>query len=503
MSPSRLLRIGQVVRYPDPPDQHAEYLDGHRNFFHLTAVSGGPRLIMNRGIDHPAWVTASDGDRRPVILLRSNPLRAGTAKTPWNDVFDMDAGLLRYYGDHRPDSPEPLGNTRGNAALIAAAEAHVSTDRNQRAAAVPLVVFRSVKRDGRPKGYLEFCGLGVIQGFEAEKHADPNSGQTFPNYAYNIVLLDLTSEGNALDWQWINDRRDTSLSTDKANVKAPSSWHAWIEGGNAELDVLRHLSSEMTGQKTGLGDAKRSPDWTRDELILACALVYRNGWHEVRRDDERAVRLSEILRSLPFHPPEDRPNDFRNPNSVQRKTADIETCHPDYPKKQTKGGRLTREVVMAFIEQPGKMLASADRITAAITSQDPALSDAISIQSTEEDIDETSAVEGRILERIHRYRERSPKLRRKKIKEVLRSHGSLDCEVCGFNFMRKYGAHGDGYIEVHHVTPLHEAQISETRLTDLALLCANCHRMSHRRFKADGAWPSPQDLRNLIPPQDN
>lgn len=59
-------------------------------------------------------------------------------------------------------------------------------------------------------------------------------------------------------------------------------------------------------------------------------------------------------------------------------------------------------------------------------------------------------------------------------------HG-LDCQVCGFNFERRYGDFGARYAEVHHMVPLADNGIRATDpLTDLSVLCANCHRMIHR-----------------------
>ncbi|WP_405140686.1 HNH endonuclease [Sphaerisporangium sp. NBC_01403] len=49
------------------------------------------------------------------------------------------------------------------------------------------------------------------------------------------------------------------------------------------------------------------------------------------------------------------------------------------------------------------------------------------------------------------------------------------------DFERPYGDCGAGYIECHHVIPLHQAGEGLTKLADLALICANCHRMIHRR----------------------
>src|SRR5690606_19764194 len=77
---------------------------------------------------------------------------------------------------------------------------------------------------------------------------------------------------------------------------------------------------------------------------------------------------------------------------------------------------------------------------------------------------------------------------------VLRQGGTLACEACGFDFEKVYGDRGSGYIECHHVVPLHEAGEGRTKLSDLALICANCHRMIHRR----APWPTPADLRAAI-----
>lgn len=70
-------------------------------------------------------------------------------------------------------------------------------------------------------------------------------------------------------------------------------------------------------------------------------------------------------------------------------------------------------------------------------------------------------------------------------------HGR-SCTVCQFNFDEDYGGLAGGYVEVHHLTPL--SSMGEPRPVDpvreLVPLCANCHRMAHKR------WPpyTPQEL---------
>lgn len=75
--------------------------------------------------------------------------------------------------------------------------------------------------------------------------------------------------------------------------------------------------------------------------------------------------------------------------------------------------------------------------------------------------------------------ERNMKLRRKAIK----IHG-VTCMACNFNFAKTYGSWGEDFIEVHHLIPLGNGIFKE-RITDpekdLIVLCANCHRMVHRK----------------------
>jgi hypothetical protein len=91
--------------------------------------------------------------------------------------------------------------------------------------------------------------------------------------------------------------------------------------------------------------------------------------------------------------------------------------------------------------------------------------------------------EGRRLYRMHTARERNPKLIREAKKLALERDGVLRCACCSFDFSSTYGEVGRGYVEAHHTRPLStlEETGGTTRIEDLALVCANCHRMLHRR----------------------
>jgi 5-methylcytosine-specific restriction protein A len=95
---------------------------------------------------------------------------------------------------------------------------------------------------------------------------------------------------------------------------------------------------------------------------------------------------------------------------------------------------------------------------------------------------------------VSHYRiDRSPKIRAAKVDLFTAQNGSVYCENCTFSFEEKYGQRGKGYIEVHHVQPLAALLPNVvTKLSDLMLLCANCHRMVHRK-----PLLSPDDLRSI------
>lgn len=94
--------------------------------------------------------------------------------------------------------------------------------------------------------------------------------------------------------------------------------------------------------------------------------------------------------------------------------------------------------------------------------------------------DEDEVGEGWILYRLHRARERNRAIVKKKKAAVLATGGTLACEACAIVFADMYAPVGGDYIEVHHRVPLYVSGPTKTKLVDLALICANCHRMIHR-----------------------
>lgn len=81
-------------------------------------------------------------------------------------------------------------------------------------------------------------------------------------------------------------------------------------------------------------------------------------------------------------------------------------------------------------------------------------------------------------------------------RSICLSHKGYKCEVCGFSFEEFYGEIGTDFAHVHHIEPVSTMGGEQivNPLLDLAVVCANCHAMIHRKeppFK-------PDELKKLI-----
>lgn len=103
--------------------------------------------------------------------------------------------------------------------------------------------------------------------------------------------------------------------------------------------------------------------------------------------------------------------------------------------------------------------------------------------------------EGKIAERIHKSRERNSKVITIAKSNFKQKHGRIFCQVCKFDFEKEYGEIGANFIEGHHTIPV--SKMKENHLSspnEIALLCANCHRMIHKKRP----WLSIDELELLL-----
>lgn len=99
----------------------------------------------------------------------------------------------------------------------------------------------------------------------------------------------------------------------------------------------------------------------------------------------------------------------------------------------------------------------------------------------ETDLEEPAGREGKLLTRIHAYKERDRAFA-KRVREYYRqkNKGYLSCEACGMMPNQVYGAQGESCMEAHHKVPIEQLQPdSVTLVNEMAVVCANCHRIIH------------------------
>lgn len=160
----------------------------------------------------------------------------------------------------------------------------------------------------------------------------------------------------------------------------------------------------------------------------------------------------------------------------------------------SRGSKLETELWTQFADEPERLAMVAAIIRARLAHPDPDLPDVFSGADQPE---VAEAQEGRIITRLHRTRERDRGIVRRKKADFRKRHGSLHCEACGFDFAARYGSRGEEVIECHHTNPLaFLTPGSTTKLDDLVLLCANCHRIIHVR----SPWLTIAELKGILAP---
>ena len=231
----------------------------------------------------------------------------------------------------------------------------------------------------------------------------------------------------------------------------------------------------------------RNPPWTREEIILALDAYFKADIRSVSVDANTVVQLSDTLQKLNAYGKTERLSTYRNPNSVQMKLMNFYGIeHPG--RGLSNASKQDRSIYDEFVSDKSLLESIASRIKEAINSN-------INVEIINSGIDDEGFIEGALLEKQHKYRERNSKAVSEKKKQVLEKTGHLKCDACDFMFKEKYGSVGEDYIECHHILPISEVRIKQrTKLKDLALVCSNCHRMLHRKRP----WLTIEQLRKII-----
>jgi 5-methylcytosine-specific restriction protein A len=237
----------------------------------------------------------------------------------------------------------------------------------------------------------------------------------------------------------------------------------------------------------------RNPNWSEDELILALELYRQVGL--ANQAHPAVIALSELLRRWGAVVHGGVATSYRNPNGIKLKLANFRALDPVFTALgrvgMRRGNSLEKVVWGRYAADLKGLGAAAERLRINIG----ALETEVETDDGDDPAVEEDAEEGGVTYRLHRRIERSATLRAKKIKLAIKTNPKLACEACDFSFLEAFGPAGAGFAEVHHIDPLHLPKgTRRTSTRDLAIVCANCHRMAHR----GGELRSIAELRALL-----
>lgn len=231
-----------------------------------------------------------------------------------------------------------------------------------------------------------------------------------------------------------------------------------------------------------------NPNWNRDETILALEAYFALAGRNPSARDPKIIALSQTLRALPYHGDAARKPTFRNPDGAAFKVQNLRS-------RETGRGlgnvsRMDRAIWDELGSNPAEVTRLATLIRAGIAG-DP--------QTASPEIDEAEDVEfyeGRLLTQKHMRRERSAGLRKALLKR--RQGSALHCDVCEETYAGLPAELRAAAFEAHHVIPIATVGEGATKLTDVALLCATCHRLLHRLITLKRAWVGIAEARALL-----
>ena len=231
-----------------------------------------------------------------------------------------------------------------------------------------------------------------------------------------------------------------------------------------------------------------NPSWNRDETILALEAYFALAGKNPSAKDPLIIALSQTLRALPYHGEAARRPTFRNPDGTAFKVQNLRS------RETGKGlgnvSRMDREIWDELGANPTEVTRLATLIRAGIAADHQ-------VAAAEVDqAEEIEFYEGRLLTQRHMRRERSAALRRALLKK--RQGDAMRCDICG-------EAHADlpadlraAAFEAHHVVPIATVGEGATKLSDVALVCATCHRLLHRLIALRRVWVGVAEAKMLI-----
>ena len=194
--------------------------------------------IRNRGGVRPLKFTQMVHSVHAYIVLITDARTSGSASNPWEDLVDLRAGRILYWGDAKYRELT-VDEFVGNRALRAAWDQVLD---NHRHLIPPILHFSRVKG-----GLLLFNGLCVLDHLELTWFEDDKS-RPVRNYRAHLTILD----EEFVELAWLH-RRATASGVDALTRDGPSAWRRYQAGTVDRLRIWAPLIRPRDSQLPGEG----------------------------------------------------------------------------------------------------------------------------------------------------------------------------------------------------------------------------------------------------------
>jgi len=271
-----MLKIGTIYRTAQSPNFKDPVVDGYQNYYFETNLNDEYSFAPRRGINTISPITGSDGiQRTPVYILHISHKNSGANYNPWHDEIDSNNGIIKYFGDNKPDVKNP-----NNKYLVEQFHYNCHSSKSVRELnSVPIICLENVK-----SGYNRFLGFGIIESAELITQYYDLYDTYIPNYLFRICIFSIAEENEEFNWQWINDRCNPKLSIKEANRNAPSSWKKWINQGMPKIHTIRR---KVLSGKVIPDDLQRPKSKSDLDILLKDIYSYYAG----RKSDFEALAM--------------------------------------------------------------------------------------------------------------------------------------------------------------------------------------------------------------------
>ena len=100
-----ILKIGQIFRYTKVKDRNEKEIDGYPNFSFYTDLPNENLILLESGINPIGKVIYKGKERTPAIITSTSSHKIGSLDTPWQDIYHIEKGHIRYFGDKVWENP--------------------------------------------------------------------------------------------------------------------------------------------------------------------------------------------------------------------------------------------------------------------------------------------------------------------------------------------------------------------------------------------------------------